>query len=155
MRVGNEFLEQRVDEGGDGALLGEDEEEADQDHQEDDRHQPVLLPVLEERPEVAEDGPLPHQNILSKCFGSPTRAGYGIHMEPEGGRRRLSSSRPTRRRKIPTGVSTKKKTIERKSIVLMRPRRRAKAIHPRLGHVRSADATAARRIRTRPRPPKI
>lgn len=52
--------EYRVDEGGQGGALGEDEDEAEEEREEEDWQEPPLLPDAEEEPEVAEEGEFGH-----------------------------------------------------------------------------------------------
>src|SRR6476620_7871059 len=59
MRVATN-LEQRVDERRDGARLREHDQQAEEHEHDDDRHEPVLLLLLEELKELSENATLTH-----------------------------------------------------------------------------------------------
>src|SRR6266566_3326397 len=56
---------QRVDERGDGARLRKHDEQPEQDEHDDDRHEPVLLLLPKEGPELGEDTALAHMSLNS------------------------------------------------------------------------------------------
>ncbi len=89
--------EDRVDERGEGALRGQDDEQAEQEEDDHDRKEPELLPHLEEVPELADERNVSH----AFPFRTASDSARGSARRARGRPSRTPSSASTRRRARP------------------------------------------------------